>query len=338
LTTRGATIDSEYEGQGPVNVLVTAAGRRTSLVRAFVEAAHARRRRVYAGDVDGLAPALFFADEAVPTLATDDPGYLADLIETVKRHSIGLLVPTIDTDLPILAAGRSLFGAVGCRLALSSESFVTTTLDKVSTGAAFGGANISVPRSWLPPFDETTELPAHLFVKPRRGSASKDTFRISRAELETAIRFVPDPVVQEALTGPEITIDALLDFEGRPIHFVPRIRIKTLGGESVQGVTLDHDDAVETWIERVLGVCSTLGAAGPLTIQAFLTPQGPVLLEVNPRFGGGFPLALAAGGTYPAWLLDMVAGVPVEPRLRAYDPGIYMTRHYVERFETRPKW
>jgi carbamoyl-phosphate synthase large subunit len=85
-------------------------------------------------------------------------------------------------------------------------------------------------------------------------------------------------------------------------------------------------------------VCSTLGAAGPLTIQAFLTPQGPVLLEVNPRFGGGFPLALAAGGTYPAWLLDMVAGVPVEPRLRAYEPGVYMTRHYVERFETRPKW
>lgn len=126
-------------GRGSVNVLVTAAGRRTSLVRAFVEAAHARDGLVYAADVDGLAPALYLADGAVRTLATDDPAYLADLVETVTRHSIGLLVPTIDPDLPVPAAARGSFEAVGCRLALSSESFVAIALDKFVAGATFGG-------------------------------------------------------------------------------------------------------------------------------------------------------------------------------------------------------
>ena len=83
---------------------------------------------------------------------------------------------------------------------------------------------------------------------------------------------VPDPIVQEVLTGPEITIDALLDLEGRPLHYVPRRRIRTLGGESIQGVTLDHDPALEPWIVRVLERSAEMGAAGPLTLQAFLTP------------------------------------------------------------------
>ena len=140
------------------------------------------------------------------------------------------------------------------------------------------------------------------------------------------LRLVREPIVQEVLTGPEITIDALLDLDGRPIHYVPRRRIRTLGGESIQGVTLEHDTAFETWIEDVLDRCSEMGARGPLTLQAFMGTAGPVLSEINARFGGGFPLALEAGGAYPGWLLDMIDGVAVRPRLarvrngRLHDP------------------
>ena len=175
-------------------------------------------------------------------------------------------------------------------------------------------------------------------MKPRSGSASQDTYRVDREHVTSVIEQIADPVVQEFLTGPEITIDALLDFDGVPIHYVPRMRLRTLAGESVQGVTLDHDPEVETWIRRVLRVCATLGAAGPLTIQAFLTADGPVLSEINPRFGGGFPLALEAGGRYPAWLLDMIDGLKVEPRLGDYEPGLYMSRYHVEQFTRQPKW
>jgi carbamoyl-phosphate synthase large subunit len=88
----------------------------------------------------------------------------------------------------------------------------------------------------------------------------------------------------------------------------------------------------------VLHACSAMGGRGPLTIQAFLTQRGPVLSEVNARFGGGFPLAFEAGADYPAWLMDMVAGKSVEPLLGAYEPGVYMTRYNVEHFVRRPHW
>lgn len=321
-----------------MNVLITAAGRRTSLVRAFADEAHKRDGLVYASDVDGLAPALYLADEAVRTRHTEDPGYIADLLEVVERHEIKLVVPTIDADLPILASSQASFAALGCRLAVSAASFVDITRDKHQTGVTFGAAGIHVPWSWLPPVAQVGDLPPRVFAKPRRGSASQDQYHVAREELDGVLPLVSDPIVQEVLTGSEITIDALLDFDGRPIHFVPRFRLRTLGGESVQGVTLEHDAGVEDWIERVLRLCSRLGAMGPLTIQAFQTAHGLVLSEINPRFGGGFPLALAAGGAYAAWLLDMVEGRQVPPRLRAYESGLYMTRYNVEHFTRQPKW
>jgi carbamoyl-phosphate synthase large subunit len=325
-------------GRGGANVLVTAAGRRTGLVRAFLEAVHERGGRVYAADVDGLAPALYLADEAIRSLRSDDASYIDDLLASVARHGIRLLVPTIDTDLPILARHAGSFDAAGCRVAISMPAFIEMTMDKHLSGLAFEAAGVRVARSWIPPLPPAAAMPAQIFVKPRAGSASQDTYRIDLAELDGVLRLVRDPIVQEVLTGPEITIDALLDLDGLPIHYVPRRRIRTLGGESIQGVTLEHDPAFETWIEAVLAICADMGARGPLTLQAFVGTGGPVLSEVNARFGGGFPLALEAGGTYPRWLLDMVEGVAVRPRLREYETGVFMTRANAERFVREPKW
>ena len=321
-----------------MNVLITAAGRRTGLVRAFGVEVRKRGGRVYAGDVDALAPALYDADEGLRTKRTDDPEYVADLLEAVSRHSIGLVVPTIDGELPVLALAKDRFLSLGCRVAVSDPTFVATTLDKHVTGVVFGAAGIHVPWTWLPPVALIDDLPSSLFVKPRRGSASQDAYIVERGRLDSILPLITDPVVQEVLEGPEITIDALLDIQGEAIHYVPRLRMRTLGGESVQAMTLEHDASLESWIERVLRVCRRLGASGPLTIQAFLSPVGPVLSEINARFGGGFPLAHAAGAEYPAWLLDMAEGKSVPPRLREYESGLYMTRYNEERFTRHLMW
>jgi carbamoyl-phosphate synthase large subunit len=103
----------------------------------------------------------------------------------------------------------------------------------------------------------------------------------------------------------------------------------------VQGVTI-RDDDLSSWIEKLLEVCAKSGAKGPLTIQAFLTSNGPVLTEINARFGGGFPLANAAGADYPRWLLQEVLGQHIEPRMGDYREGLYMTRYAVEVFLERP--
>jgi carbamoyl-phosphate synthase large subunit len=321
----------------PPNVLVTAAGRRTTLVRAFVDAARTRGGRTYAADVDPLAPALYLADEAVRIRPTNDSSYIADLIQIVERHGIRLLVPTIDPDLPVLARVRTQFGLLGCVVAVSSESFVDLVFDKYAMYLGLSAHGVALAKSWLPE-DARGGMPDRLYVKPRRGSGSTDNHIVARRDLDLILPLVTDPIVQELLEGPEITIDAMLSLDGLPVHFVPRRRIRTLAGESIQGVTLEHDPDLEAWITHILEICGSLGAAGPLCLQAFLTSRGPVLSEVNARFGGGFPLGLAAGGNYAELLLDMIDGVPVPSRLGMYEAGLFMTRYHVEHFTRSPRW
>jgi carbamoyl-phosphate synthase large subunit len=148
---------------------------------------------------------------------------------------------------------------------------------------------------------------------------------------------VPHPIIQEEIVAPEVTIDALLDLSGRPIHYVPRLRIRALAGESIQGVTI-ADDELRAWILSVLNVVSSLGGRGPVTLQAFLTPEGPVFSEINPRFGGGFPLTLQAGGRYPEWILTMLEGGELATRIGEYQRDLYMTRSYTEIFTEEPLW
>ncbi len=320
-----------------MNVLITSAGRRASLVRAFQDAAHPAGGRVLAADMDPLAPALYVADGAFAMPSLSAPDYLDCLVRLIEEQAVGLLVPTIDTELLPLASNARLFAERGCHPLISSETFVRIAADKWLTVEFFSRKGIRTPRSWLPERVGHDPMPDDLFIKPRQGSASQNAFRVSDDSLEAALALVPDPIVQERVAGPEITIDAFIDFDGAPLHYVPRLRIKTVGGESVQGITIPDDD-LRQWLAQVLEACSAGGARGPITLQAFLTNDGPCLSEVNPRFGGGFPLANAAGGRYPEWVVRILCGEKMPCLFGAYSRGLYMTRHYVERFTEAPMW
>ena len=324
-----------------MNVLLTSAGRRVSLLKAFKDVTHQQNGRVFAGDVDSLAPTLYFADQSLRLPRIDDSAYIPSLKEIVENHHIKLIVPTIDSDLLILAREASDFRRIGCEVLVSSYDLINSCQDKWEFVRLFEKNGFLVPRSWLPKeiakAQTQTSLPTNLFIKPRGGSASKDSYRVHRDDLSTLLPQVPNPIVQKEIKAPEITIDALLDFEGKPIHFVPRFRIRTLAGESIQGSTFADADLAD-WILRLLEAVATLGGKGPITIQAFLTNGQPTLSEINPRFGGGFPLTLAAGGDYPEWIMQMVAGKTVKPKIGNYTKNLYMTRYHEEIFLEKPKW
>ncbi|MBE0449186.1 MAG: ATP-grasp domain-containing protein [Actinobacteria bacterium] len=321
-----------------MNILLTSAGRRTSLLKAFKDSAHRRGAKVFAGDIDGLAPALFMADQSFQLPKANDLKYIPRLLKIVEHYKIQLIIPTIDTELPILANAASKFTQRGCKVLVSSEDLVQICGDKWKFTRVFNEKGIRVPDSWLGKHLHETGFPERLFLKPREGSASQDTYRVHRDELQVILPRVPNPIIQEEIRAPEITIDALLDLDGKPIHFVPRIRIRTLGGESIQGVTLPDEPELSEWLLQVLEIISSLGGRGPFTLQAFLTEGDPTLSEINPRFGGGFPLTLAAGGDYPEWIMQMLEGKDFLPRIGRYKENMYMTRYYAEIFSEGPLW
>jgi len=321
---------------GPSNVLITSAGRRTFLVQAF-KAALGAAGRVLAADLDPLAPALQLADDAVRLPRLDDPAYGDHLVGLVGRSDVRAIIPTIDTELLTLLEVSDALRSRGATAVVSERRLIASTIDKWLTVKTFRAEEVTCPLTWLPQELDGASLPDRLVVKPRFGSASQGILRVRKDQVAHAVALTENPIIQEELTGREVTVDALFDMTGRLIHYVPRLRLKAIGGESVEGVTISRNE-LGPWIDAALLACGRLGACGPITLQCFIDSGGAKLTEVNARFSGGFPLTYRAGGHYPQWLLEELNGSSVRSRIGEYEVGLKMTRHYVEIFPAETPW
>lgn len=313
-----------------MNVICTSAGRRTSLIRDFKTAIDSSGT-VWAGDMDPLAPALQVAHSSIILPPVNAPEYIPRLLDHAREFDIDFVVPLIDTELRQLAEAHSDFASEGCEVVVSDSDLLDIAHDKWKTVKHFSSIGVGTPQSWLPNESSPHDWPDPVFVKPRHGSASSGACSVPREKSLSVIEKIESPIVQEVITAPEITIDALFGLEGTLIHYVPRLRIRTLAGESIQGRTLPDTD-LGSWLRPILREVGTLGARGPITLQAFLTEPTPTLSEINARFGGGFPLTKAAGGHYPSWIMQMHNGHSIEPRLGEYTVDLCMTRAYTEWF------
>jgi carbamoyl-phosphate synthase large subunit len=309
-----------------VNVLFTSVGRRVELIRAFRRACQSLGLggRIVAVDIDPLAPALQLVDSRyiVPRLESSD--YIPTIIEICRGEQIGLVFPLIDPDIPVLAQNRSLIETTGARLAVIPAESVATVNDKWLTTQFFQRLGLNTPRSWLPGQLDAAQAEYPLFIKPRGGSAAQSTFKVNNArEMAFFSNYVPDPLIQEHLPGPEITSDVICDLDGEVLAVVSRQRIEVRWGEVAKGVTV-YDPAIA---QACIKIAEALPAIGPITVQCMLRDGQPYFTEINARLGGGVPLGIAAGVDGPRWLLARTAGLPMEiPPLGSYQTGLYLTR------------
>ena len=310
-----------------MNVLFTGGGRRVELLRAFLRARRSLglAGKIVASDVDPLAPAFQVADVSVLVPRSDDPGYIPRLLEVCREHSVDVVFPVIDPDIPLLAQAAGEFQALGVRVGVMGSQSAQAVSDKWLTAKVFAEAGVPAPYSWLPedlPDAESISFPLHL--KPRQGSASKHTNRVDTwDELQYLLERTPQPVIEQYLDGPEVTCDLAYDFAGRFLGMCQRRRIEVRSGEVQKGVTVWHPDIAEYCLKT--GEC--LKARGPITIQCLFHEGVPRFTEVNGRFGGGLPLAVAAGLDFPAWYLALVTGrQPDLPAPGEYRRNLFMTR------------
>ncbi len=302
-----------------VAVLLTGVGKRYDIVSAFAE-----RALVVAADPSPLAPALYAADVRVAPPRIDDPGYVDAIAELVAEHDVWLIVPLTDLDHELLAAERDSLG--DATVLLPSLEVVRRTSDKYLSHRFFEERGIHSPPTWLP--DELPEEPDFpLLVKPRRGFGSRNIFRArDRGELDFFLAHTPaESMVQAVCLGDEYSIDVFCDLEGRCLNAIPRTMIESKGGESIKGAS------IKDWelIEHARRVAETVGIVGPANVQCFREPDGALpVTDVNPRFGGAFPLPLAAGSRYPELALQLARGERPEPRRGDFRAGVVMTRFF----------
>jgi len=301
-------------------VLFTCAGQRVDIVSAFGRAG----ATTIATDINPLAPALYHAHRYALVGRVDDPDYVPQLRRLVDQHDVKLVVPLTDLDQELLADRRE---ELKPALVLLPEAEVVAAMaDKYRAHQMFVDRGIGSPDTWLPA--DLPEEPAFpLLVKARNGFGSRHIFRCAnRAELDFHLVRTPvDSMVQVVCTGEEFSIDVFCDFDGNCLNAIPRTMIESKGGESIKGMTIADPELIE--IGRT--VAEALPLAGPANVQCFREADGRLLVtDVNPRFGGAFPLPLAAGSRYPELALALANGERPEPSVGEFRAGVVMTRFF----------
>ncbi|NNC49534.1 MAG: ATP-grasp domain-containing protein [Flaviramulus sp.] len=285
------------------NILITSAGRRVSLVRAFKKELKQLipNGKVYVTDFKPeLSAASQIADKEFRVYKIDDKNYINILLELCVKNNIKLIIPTLDSELLILAQNINKFKDSGITIVISDEHFVNTCYNKIATQDFFENSNIRVALVY-----NKTNFKLPLFIKPINGSNSIDTTivkyenQISKFHIENDELFFFEYIDSDIYD--EFTCDLYYDKRGQLKCVIPRKRIEVRGGEISKGVTCNN--RIKKIIEENFKTIK--GARGCITMQFFMNNDEDVIgIEINARFGGGFPLSYLAGGNYPKWIIQ----------------------------------
>jgi carbamoyl-phosphate synthase large subunit len=337
--TRAAPVPEPAE----YTVMLSAAGRRVALLRLIRQSVQELgwRPRILATDVTPQSAGVHVGDVARIVRRYSDPGCIDELLGLCREFNVKLLVPTIDPELAFYAEHRPRFEAVGTHVMVSSPETIEICNDKRLTHEwllreRFPTVRQADARRLADEPDPTWPFPS--FVKRRHGSGSVGARAVvDLTDLKLATRD-DEYIVQAVAPGAEYTVDAFLDLQGRCRCAVPRLRIETRGGEVSKAMT-SRCPPVEDLAKRVAERLP--GAAGVINIQIFWEPAEGALnvIEINPRFGGGYPLSHQAGATMARWVIEESAGLPLtatndrwEDRLMMlrYDEAVFVSRDNLE--------
>ena len=328
-----------------MNVLLTCAGRRSDVVTAF-KAAVGHAGRVLACDASAEAPALQEADRALVVPAVSEPGYIDALLAICEEHRVRLVIPAIETELPLLAEHRARFAKIGTLPMVSSPEVIAKCHDKLETARFLESCGLAAPRTFLSlkaarAALASGEIAFPVVVKPRWGVSSIGMqMAEDDEELELAFRLTgkhiartlladisaTDPerciLIQERLAGSEYGMDVVNDLTGRHVCTFIKRKLRMWAGQTDRAVTV-ADHRLEM-LGRLLG--EKLGHIGMMDCDVFVSGNEACFIDLNPRMGGGYPFSHIAGANFPAALVAWADGREADPHWLRVAPEVTASR------------
>ena len=313
-----------------MNILFTCAGRRTYLLKYFKENL-SENDSIVATDMQLSAPALQVADVKLQVPAVYDSEYIDITLRICKEQNIDALFSLNDLELPILAENKAKFEAMGVKAVVSAPRVIDIAFDKYKTAQWVESLGLVAPKTFVRLEDvkralASGEISFPLFMKPRWGSGSiglesiadmeeLDIYygllmkKIKRTILATASVGDEYIMIQEMLTGNEFGLDVMNDLDGNNVGVSVKQKLAMRAGETDKAVTVDLPEVRE--IGRKIG--ASLGHIGNLDVDIMQRVDGAYcVLELNPRFGGGFPFSYEAGVNFPKVLIQWIKGENVD--------------------------
>lgn len=296
-----------------MRIMFTSVGRRVELMQAFRKASEELGidLKIIGADVSDTAPALYFCDITRNVCKIKDEQYIPMLLDICRRDNVNCLIPTIDTDLLVLAENKTQFEEIGTKVLISAVDKIKVCRDKNYTAQYFHSVGLKSPQPYnLVEKYLSSGFGFPAFIKPKDGSSSINAYKVANADdLAAYAEKIGDYIIQPFIEGTEYTIDIFCDYEGNPVYITPRERIAVRSGEVLK-TRIAQDDRMITEMQALI---KDFKPCGQITVQLIRDKISgeDYYIEINPRFGGGAPLSIKAGADSAKAVLKMLNGEPL---------------------------
>ncbi len=287
---------------------------------------------VHVCNSDDRTVAFHYADKSIvsPLIYSDE--YIPFLLNYCEKNEIRILISLFDMDLPVLSKNREKFEKIGTRVIVSNSEIIEMCNDKWKTYTFLKQNGFNVPKTYLSLTDVMNalsigEIEYPVVVKPRFGCGS---IAVSIAEDESALLYCTQKsnrtinttylkyelndisekiIFQQCLKGQEYGADIINDLDGTFQNAVIKKKIAMRAGET-DIAQIVYDSSIYNEVKR-LGELT--GHISNMDCDIFVVDGKPYILEMNARFGGGYPFSHMGGCNLPEAIVKWVNGQPVDP-------------------------
>ncbi len=298
-----------------MNILLTSVGRRAYIID-YLRDVYKRlglAGNIIATNSDMNTTAMSVADKAFESPIIYDEKYIPFLLEICKSEKIDMLISLFDIDLMILAKNKSRFEEMGVKVIVSNENIINICNDKFEMLKYLKKINMPVPKTYIDleeALKETDFDKNSYILKPRWGMGSLSIFEAeNKKELEVLyekakrsiqksyLRFESGAdidraiLIQEKIKGDEYGLDIFNDFKGENLTVTVKRKLAMRSGET------DIAEVIENKELEDIGkkIAESLKHIGNLDMDILFDGQKAYIIDMNARFGGGYPFTHSAG-------------------------------------------
>jgi predicted ATP-grasp superfamily ATP-dependent carboligase len=262
-----------------------------------------------------------------PDVSVDPDGFAAAVAREAERHGPVVVYPGQEASIdPVVEAASRTTAALlpysgGAELrALRAKSILPALADE---------AGLTAPRTLIetaPAELDGRRLPMPCVVKRTRlGGQARARVVSSHAELRAVLGALPPDervLIQQRVSGPLIGLAIVVDRGGGVVARLQQVALRTwpseAGGSSLAVSTAPDD----TLTQRAARLLAGVGYWGLAQLQFIETDRGHALIDVNTRFYGSMPLALACGVNLAAAWHAVAVGSPCPAAPPGYRAGV----------------
>jgi len=324
-----------------MNILLTSVGRRSYLVKYFKEAL-GTEGEVHVSNSTALTPAFLCADKSVVTPMIYSDEYIQFLQQYCAENHIEAIISLFDIDLPILAAHKKGFEDNGTQVIISDEAVIHICNDKWESYKFLINNHFNTPKTYITLDNawaglKTQEIQFPVMVKPRWGMGSIGVYEANNAEelrvlynktmhhiknsylkYESKDNLEQSILIQEKLTGQEYGLDVINNLHGEYQTTIVKKKFAMRSGETDCAETIDNPILKDLG----QGISEKLGHIGNLDMDIFMDGDTPYILEMNARFGGGYPFSHMAGVNLPLAIIQWLRADKIDKALLIEKIGV----------------